>query len=123
MEGQFRFGTFFRERRLSLGKTLRQFCLENGLDAGNISRLERGLLSPPKHEKLKEYARLLQLEEGTDEWYEFCDLAARDTGRLPEDLRSDAEVLDRMPVLFRTLRGQKVSEEQLDDLIDFIRKA
>ena len=39
------FGSFFRARRMALGKSLRGFCIEKGLDPGNISRLERGLLS------------------------------------------------------------------------------
>jgi len=117
------FGEFFRERRLALGKTLRQFCQEHRLDPGNISRLERGKVPPPKHEKLEQYAHLLQFEEGSDEWCQFFDLAAAEAGRLPADLQADTEILDRMPVLFRTLRGQKVSDEDLDDLIDLLRRA
>ena len=50
------FGKLFKERRMALGKTLRQFCREHGLDHGNISKLERGLLKPPTGEKLAEYA-------------------------------------------------------------------
>ena len=124
MDERARFGEFFRKRRLALDKTLRQFCLENGLDAGNLSKMERGLLPPPQGERLREYARMLQLREGSDEWYEFCDLAAAEAGRLPVDLQSDAEVLKRMPVLFRAVRhGQDVAEEELTDLIEFIRKA
>lgn len=33
------FGNYFKERRISIGKTLRHFCAEHGLDAGNIARL------------------------------------------------------------------------------------
>jgi len=123
MTANARFGAYFRARRVLLKKTLRRFCLENGLDPGNVSRLERGLLPPPRREKLEEYARLLELREGSDEWYTFFDLAAAEAGRLPEDLRADPEVLDKAPVLFRTLRGQKVSDEQLDGLLDLIRRA
>ena len=28
------FGAFFKKRRMALGLTLREFCHENGLDAG-----------------------------------------------------------------------------------------
>jgi transcriptional regulator with XRE-family HTH domain len=118
-----RFGEFFKQRRLAMGKTLRQFCLENGLDPGNISRLERGLLSPPQgREVLESYAEHLKLKKGSDEWYEFFDLAAAETGRIPPEILEDADVVDKLPILFRTLRGQKVPDKQLDELVRKLRK-
>ena len=41
-------GEFFKQKRTGLKKTLRQFCAENKLDPGNISKLERGLMAPPQ---------------------------------------------------------------------------
>jgi len=118
-----RFGQFFKERRIALRKTLRQFCRENGLDPGNISRLERGLLQPPQgRETLESYAGLLKLKKGSDDWYTFFDLAAAETGRIPAELLEDDDVVEKLPILFRTLRGQKVSNEQLDELVRTIRK-
>ena len=118
-----RFGEFFKERRIALGKTLRQFCHENGLNPGNISRLERGLLPPPQgREVLESYAKCLKLKKGSDEWYEFFDLAAAGTGRIPPELLEDKDLLDKLPILFRTLRGQKVPDEQLDELVRKIRQ-
>ncbi|MBI3270007.1 MAG: helix-turn-helix domain-containing protein [Planctomycetes bacterium] len=119
-----RFGDHFKARRMALGKTLRQFCQENGLDPGNTSRLERGLLPPPQtREKLESYAGLLGLRRGSDEWYEFFDLAAAETGRIPEEILSDPELLDKLPILFRTLRGQRVPEDKLDELIRRLRRS
>ena len=116
------FGKFFKKKRLALELTLRQFCANNYLDAGNLSRLERGLLPPPQsREKLQEYAKLLRIEQGSDDWFQFFDLAAAESGRLPVDILNDKEVIDKLPILFRTLRGQKVSEEKLDELIKKIR--
>jgi transcriptional regulator with XRE-family HTH domain len=118
-----RFGQFFRQRRVALKKTLRQFCREHKLDAGNISRLERGQLPPPQgRELLESYARLLRLKAGSDEWYTFFDLAAAETGRIPSELLEDEKVLDKLPILFRTLRGQRVPDEQLEELVRAIRK-
>ena len=118
------FGVFFKARRQALRFTLRRFCLENGLDPGNISKMERGLLSPPQsREKLAQYARCLQLEEGSDDWYEFFDLASTAQGRFPEWVLSDEELVKKLPVLFRTIRGDRVSDEQLDELIEMLRKA
>lgn len=120
-----RFGSFFAEiRRRSAGKSLRQFCLDNDLDPGNISKIERGRLSPPRSpEKLARYARALGLEEGSDEWLEFFDLAALARGEIPPDVAQDADLMAQLPVLFRTIRGEKVPDEELQALIRTISKA
>jgi len=116
------FGEFLKTRRIATGKTLREFCREHALDPGNMSRMERGLLPPPRdREKLEAYAGYLGLKKGSTEWFEFFDLAAAQAGTLPEDLKEEA-VLKRLPVLFRTLRGKKVSEDQLDRLVDRLRR-
>lgn len=118
------FGEFFKKMRLQQGKPLRSFCIENGFDPGNISKLERGKLPPPKSRvKLEEYATALGLEKGSDDWYQFFDLASACKGQIPEELLSDEETLKALPVLFRTLQGQKLSEKKLKELIEIIRKA
>lgn len=87
-----------------------------------MSKLERGKIPPPRsREVLEKYARALELEEGTDEWLTFFDLAASSRGELPEDLAQDEDVLDKLPALFRTLRGDRVDEEKLEELVDLIR--
>jgi transcriptional regulator with XRE-family HTH domain len=119
-----RFGRFFKERRIVLKKTLRQFCSENKLDPGNISKMERGLLPPPQsREKLEEYAKLLKIKKGSDGWYTFFDLAAAETGRIPDDLMEGKKIKDKLPIFFRTLRGQKVPNEKLEELIKKLRGA
>ncbi len=118
-----RFGEFFKEKRIATGKTLRAFCVDSELDPGNISRLERGLLpAPQKREILEHYAGLLGIKKGTDDWYQFFDLAAAEAGRIPDDLLSDAQVVERLPVFFRTIRGQKLPDDKLDDLVRLIRE-
>ena len=116
------FGTYFKERRIKLGLTLRQFCEDHGVDPGNLSKIERSVLSPPKDEILKKYAHCLKLREASDEWYEFFDLAAAESGRLPKDLR-EKEIVARMPFLFRTIRGKKITKEKLDKLIKLIKES
>lgn len=124
MSAKMTFGEFFKEKRICLKKTLRQFCAENKLDPGNISRLERGIMPPPQgSDKLEEYARYLHIKKGTDDWYKFFDLAAVEVGRIPEELLSDPKVAASLPILFRTLRGKKISEKKLDELVEMIRKA
>ncbi len=122
MERPKTFGACFKERRIGLGLTLRQFCGKHGIDPGNLSKIERGVLPPPKDEILKRYARHLKLKEASDEWYEFFDLAAAESGRLPKELR-EKELVARMPMLFRTLRGKKLSKDKLDKLIKLIKES
>lgn len=123
MSGSTLFGAFFAEiRRTALKLSLREFCERNGLDAGNISRLERGKIPPPRsREILERYARALGLQESSDAWRNFFDLAATCRGELPADLMSDEEVVTKLPVLFRTLRGERVDEKSLKALITMIR--
>jgi transcriptional regulator with XRE-family HTH domain len=118
------FSKLLRRLRVDQGMTLREFCLKNGFDPGNYSRLERGLYPPPEsHECLEKYACALGLVPGSDTWLEFFDVAAAERGRIPDDLMSDAEVVEKLPVLFRTIRGTPLSSEQLDQLIEKVRRS
>jgi transcriptional regulator with XRE-family HTH domain len=70
------FGAFFREIREGLGLSLREFCRRTGFDQANVSRLERGLLPPPKSKKvLTAYAKGLRLKPKSQEWDRFMALA------------------------------------------------
>ncbi len=122
MAGPRKFGSFFKEMRLKGDYGLREFCQKYGLDAGNISKVERGLLPPPAS-NLEKYAAYLGIKKGSEDWFEFFDLAASEAGKIPPDIMSDAELVKKLPLFFRTMRGQKVPEEKLDELIEIIRKA
>jgi transcriptional regulator with XRE-family HTH domain len=79
------FGAFFRAKRNALGLNLREFCRRNGLDPGNVSRLERGLVPPPKsREILESYAQALKL--GPDDWQTFEALAVQES--IPKGFRT-----------------------------------
>ncbi|MBU4267585.1 MAG: helix-turn-helix domain-containing protein [Acidobacteria bacterium] len=106
------FGSYFEQLRQEQGLTLRMFCKKASCDPANISRMERGLIQPPKgREILEKYAEALNLVEGSDEWYQFFDLAAADQGIVPQDIMEDAELVKVLPVFFRSLRGQKLAEK------------
>ncbi len=62
------------------------------------------------------------IKEGTDDWLIFFDLAAVDLGQLPEDLKGDERPLKSLPLLFRTVQGSELSEEELKKLIEALRK-
>lgn len=117
------FGAFFKSKRIEKGLTLREFCRVNGFDAGNISKLERGLFSPPhSKELLLKYAQALDIKDGSEDWLLFCDLAKTSAGKLPDDIVANTELMNALPVLFRTARRDDVSEEELEELIRSIKK-
>ncbi len=121
---QKRFGEYFETIRQRRKLTLREFCKRANCDPANISRMERGLIPPPKgRDILERYAAVLELDEATDDWYRFFDLAAADQGIVPADIMDDADLVERLPVFFRTLRGQKPTEEELRRIAEKIRQA
>ncbi len=120
-----RFGELLKAFRLEAGLSLREFCARNGFDAGNYSKLERGRFAPPETEdRVRLYAEALGLSPGSDEWMALFDAAAAGRGRIPDDIMSDEEVVDKLPVLFRTIRSEQQSGSiDLDDLIERIKRS
>jgi len=116
------FGTFFKEKRRRLGLTLREFCRINGFDAGNMSKIERGLLPPPQSKEiLAKYASALGIKEGSDDWLVFCDLATTSAGKIPPDIVSNEQIMNALPVLFRAARRKALDEEDLRKLVESIK--
>jgi transcriptional regulator with XRE-family HTH domain len=117
------FGAFIKQMRQHRNLGLRQFCLEHGLDPGNHSKLERGLIPPPARDKLERLAAALGLDASSREWVDFFDLAFADRGEVPDDILADHELAAKLPLVFRTIRGEKVPDAQLDQLAERIRRA
>ncbi|MCE5348168.1 MAG: helix-turn-helix domain-containing protein [Bacteroidales bacterium] len=115
------FASFIREKRIAAGLTLREFCRMTGFDASNWSKIERGLLTPPQSKKiLDEIAEVLKIESGSQDYKELLDLAA--LASVSEDL-IEPEILEQLPVFFRTVRGENPTEEELKTLVTKIRSA
>ena len=116
------FGAFIKEARIKAGLTLRGFCRRLHADPGNWSKIERGMLPPPKSKKvLEEVASVLMIPENSDDWHTLFDLAS--ISFIPPDLMDDRSVVEKLPVFFRTLRGDKPAKEELERLIERIRKS
>lgn len=117
------FGEFVKEKRLGKGLGLREFCKMIEVDASNWSKVERGVLAPPQdEEKLRKIASALDIEFESALWREMKDKANIDAGIIPEDILSDTEVLNSLPMFFRTLRSEKPTPEELDRLIQMMKK-
>lgn len=118
------FGEFVKEIRSRSRIGLREFCLNHGHDPSNWSKIERGILPPPKDEALlTEWAGQLGLTPGSDDWLKFFDFAAIDAGRIPSYVLEDKELTAKLPAFFRTLSGQKPSKQDLETLLEIIRKS
>lgn len=116
------FGEMLRELRLKKEITLRKFCRLTGLDPANVSRLERGIVPPPQSEEtLDRIALILSLEEGTEGYDDFMACAAVSTGKIPRKTMEDDELIGKLPIFFRTLDGRKLTEEQLELLIEKVK--
>lgn len=116
------FGEFFREKRISLGFSLRQFCEKYHYDPGNISKLERNILSPSIDEKkLEGYALALRISRDSADWTAFFDLAHTAKGTLPADIRKNSDILSVLPAFYRTVRGKKLDNKKVNELIKLIK--
>lgn len=116
------FGSFVRRLREERRVGLRQFCSTLEVDPSRWSKIERGVLQPPSDEQtLKAIAKLLLVKVNTDEWSQLKDLAVLGRGELPQDIMDDEELVGCLPLVFRTLRKEKPTREQLVNLADLIR--
>src|SRR5213083_3413529 len=118
------FGKFIKQIRARQRLGLREFCLENGYDPSNWSKIEREGLAPPRDEDtLRTWAKQLGLKQGSEDWLKFFDYAAVDAGRIPDYVLKDEKLVAQLPVFFRTLSGQKPLREDLEKLLEIIKRA
>jgi transcriptional regulator with XRE-family HTH domain len=111
------FGEYIKELRISSGLTLRDFSKKMELDAGNWSRVERGILLPPKANKFfTKLQKLLGLEKGVLE-----DLKAlADSFRMTHKFK-DSEIMEHMPVLFRRANGDEPTDKEIEHLVEWLK--
>jgi transcriptional regulator with XRE-family HTH domain len=115
------FGEYIKNLRVEKRITLREFCRRINIDPSNWSKIERGVLQPPKSQiVLQEIAQTLGLTQKSEEWFTLMDLAA--ISFIPKQLVSDEDILEKLPAFFRTLRGQPPSREELEKLIHLLKE-
>lgn len=115
------FGAFIKGLRIKKQLTLREFCRLSKIDPSNWSKIERDMFPPPKSKGvLEEIAVILGVAKDSEDWNMLMDLAA--ITYIPKELLSDQTVLEKLPVFFRTMRGQKPSDEELEALIKLLRE-
>ncbi len=119
-----RFGKILKDLRIKKDLTLREACRLAHYDPSNWSKIERGRLSPPTDRKvLARWAKIVGLTQGTKKFQEFLDEANLAKGIIPQDIFSQKNTAQYLPAFIRTLRNQKPTKEEIDRLIELIRKA
>ena len=114
------FGEKFKELRLKRGLSLRGFCKAFNLDPSNISKIERGVLVPSKEDIVSKYAICLGLNPNTQDFDEFVDMGLIDSGRIPDAIKRDEEIKEKLPVFFRCLKEKENPAETLDRLMKLL---
>lgn len=115
------FHEFLKNLRVMRDLGLREFAHKIGMDVGNYSRIERGIVKPPqKEETLIKISEVLQLDaENTEKLNMFV---AIEYGKLFADLAEVVRGYEYLPVLLRTISSKRLSDEQLRDLTERINK-
>ncbi|MGD9577949.1 MAG: helix-turn-helix domain-containing protein [Syntrophorhabdus sp.] len=117
------FGEYIKKRRLEKDLTLREFCRRLDEDASNWSKVERGVMGPPQDkEKLRKIAIILGIKENSDDWKELTTMASIGAGVIPEYIMSDKNIVDALPVFFRTIGSVKPTKEEIEELIQTIKR-
>ena len=115
------FGEYVKILRTKKGITLRKFCMLTETDPSNWSKIERNKLQPPKSKKaLQKIARVLELKKDSEEWDELMDLVM--IASIPKELVANEKIITKLPIFFRTIRGQKPSKEELDEILKLLKE-
>lgn len=116
------FGNLIKRLRSDINLSLREFCRDSQQDPSNWSKIERGIIPPPKSkEVLNKITEVLKLTPGTEKYNLVFDLAA--ISFIPSGLINNQEILNSLPIFFRTVRGETPTKEELDKLIQIIKKS
>lgn len=114
------FGDYLKKLMIEKGLSLRELARRSGMDASNLSKIERGNAYPPqKRENLQKLALAIGIKGKAKE--EFFQLAAHVNGIIPEDMkhvRANAAI----PLLMRTINKKELTEAQVRELAEMIEK-
>jgi transcriptional regulator with XRE-family HTH domain len=115
-----KFGNYIATLRISRGITLREFCRRTGFDPSNWSKIERSVSSINKSKAtIESILAAIGIEKGTEEYNTALNIGLLES--IPDDFSEEKNVLMELPVLFRTVRGEVPSEEDLQKLVDFLK--
>jgi len=116
-----KFGSYIATLRTSRGITLREFCRRTGFDPSNWSKIERSVISINKSKATIEFIlNAIGIQKGSEEYNTALNIGLLES--IPDDFNEEKSILMELPVLFRTVRGEVPSEEDLQKLVDFLKQ-
>lgn len=117
-----KFGEYVMFLRAEKRISIRKFCLDMEYDPSNWSKIERGILPPPKSKQfLNRIAEVLGLQKDSEEYYYLFDSAA--AAHVPIELLDNEKIINSLPVFFRASRGDNPTIKELEDLITLIKNS
>ena len=117
-----KFGKLLKSLRMKHNLSLRDICKKVNYDPSNWSKIERGLISPPSEKStLSQWANSLGLIRESKEYYEFIDQANIAQGIIPDYIMQEKDLVKALPAFFRTVRNEKPTKKEIDDLINLIK--
>lgn len=120
------FGEWVREYRASKEITLREFCRRANIDSGNWSKLERGVMAPPKDKALQRMIvrEIIGLDETHPDYYKVFALMDNAQAAISRSMEPphDTDVAGALPMFITKSDGTRPTAEELDGLIVYIRK-
>lgn len=119
-----KFGQKLKKLRIAKNLSLREICKLVGYDSSNWSKIERGIISPPANKQiLSRWAKVLGLKLGSSDYENFADEALVAQGIIPEDILARKDAVRYLPAVFRTLRNEKPTKEEIDNLVRLIKNS
>lgn len=117
---QIEFGTYVKERREMLGKTIRSLALEVGISPAYLSDIENG--NRPAPEKfLDKFAKALQIKDA-DELHAFYDMAGVSQGGQHADINSYMDDKPHVRIAMRTAIDRDLTDADWQKLIELIKR-
>lgn len=120
MKDTITFGEFIRKVRQRNRITARTAADAAGMLPSNFSKMEHGLLNPPKDaERQKALAAAISLEEA--ELSIFFDLAAKAANSIPVDIAEIISEQEAVPLLLRTIGNKRLDPATVKRLVQIVR--
>ncbi len=118
-----KFGQKLKELRIDRGLTLRKMCEKVDYDPSNWSKIERGRIPPPSNDKiLNKWAEALELTN-TVEVEKFISDAQVAQGLIPSDIMKEEDITNYLPAFFRSIKEEKMTKKDIEELIKLIKKS
>jgi transcriptional regulator with XRE-family HTH domain len=118
------FGEYVKRLRLDKELSLREFARRIGEDPSNWSKVERGVVSPSRDAgKIALIAQTHGIVQNSEQWNFLEDYSSVDSATIPQYIMKDKQVLEALPAFFRTIGSLRPTTEEIEKLLQKLKKA